>query len=135
MPARITKRHQRRMSPTNRAMLTGIMLWGGTTASVVFALGLALYPAWLLGGTLATFAMFGFDKLQAKRDTRRSGRGRVPERALLLLSFIGGAFGGLAGMIIFRHKIRTTAFVVAVPLFVLLHVGVAWWLLIGRYGN
>lgn len=134
MPARIPQR-KRRGSPTNRAMVTGITLWGGTTACLVFALGLALYPAWLLGGTLATFAMFGFDKLQAKRDPGRSGRGRVPERALLLLSLIGGAFGGLAGMIIFRHKIRTTAFVIAVPLFVLLHVGVAWWLLLGQYGN
>ncbi len=130
MSKRISRR-KRRMSHTNQAMLTGITLWGGTTAGLVFALGLALYPAWLLGGTLATFVTFGFDKLQAKRDLGRSGRGRVPEQALLLLSLIGGAFGGLAGMIIFRHKIRTTAFVIAIPLFVLLHIGIAGLLLGG----
>lgn len=40
------------------------------------------------------------------------------------MTALAGPFGALAGMHIFRHKTRKLRFVVAVPLFAALHVGV-----------
>ena len=34
------------------------------------------------------------------------GKWRIPEKALLLLSFLGGAIGGILGMLLFRHKTK-----------------------------
>jgi excinuclease ABC subunit A len=41
---------------------------------------------------------------------------RISEKTLLLTSIIGGAIGILLGMIVFRHKIRKTKFLIIVPL-------------------
>lgn len=51
--------------------------------------------------SLITFATYGSDKKKAKRGARR-----VPEKTLLWMSFLGGAFGGFAAMQIFRHKTK-----------------------------
>ncbi len=51
--------------------------------------------------SLVTFATYGADKKKAKRGARR-----VPEKTLLWMSFLGGAFGGFAAMQIFRHKTK-----------------------------
>ena len=47
----------------------------------------------------AAFFAYGADKRRAKR-----GEYRISERALLALSILGGAAGGLLGMKVFRHK-------------------------------
>ena len=49
------------------------------------------------------FLLFGYDKFQAKR-----GGWRIPEK--VLLGLIGGGLGGLAGMLVFRHKTRKNIF-------------------------
>lgn len=54
------------------------------------------------------FLLFGYDKFQAKR-----GGWRIPERVLLGLSLFGGGIGGLAGMLVFRHKTRKSIFFIA----------------------
>lgn len=51
--------------------------------------------------SLAAFVFYGADKSKAKR-----GAWRIPEKVLLGLSFFGGAVGGTAGMLVFRHKTR-----------------------------
>ena len=60
---------------------------------------LIIYGAYLILLSLITFFMYGLDKRNAKK-----GKWRVPEKLLLLLSFIGGAYGGFIGMKLFRHK-------------------------------
>ena len=55
------------------------------------------------------FLLFGYDKFQAKR-----GGWRIPEKVLLGLSLLGGGIGGLAGMLVFRHKTRKNYFWLAV---------------------
>ena len=54
-------------------------------------------------GILSTlaFLLFGIDKFCARKGCRR-----VPEAALLILCFAGGAAGALAGQLVFRHKTR-----------------------------
>ena len=51
--------------------------------------------------SLLAFILYGADKHKAKR-----GLWRIPEKTLLLASFLGGALGGLAAMQIFRHKTK-----------------------------
>ena len=62
--------------------------------------------------TIVTFAAFGIDKFRAQTH-----RWRIPERALLGLALAGGAFGALAGMLLFHHKTRKAYF--------------WWWVLLG----
>ena len=66
---------------------------------------------------LSTFAVYGWDKLCAKR-----GMWRVPERILLLLALLGGSVGALAAMAIFRHKTRHLKFRYGVPLILILQI-------------
>lgn len=54
---------------------------------------------WFAAFNAVTFLTFGFDKWRASR----SG-GRVPEFSLAMLGALGGWFGGLMGMMVFRHK-------------------------------
>jgi uncharacterized membrane protein YsdA (DUF1294 family) len=58
-----------------------------------------LLAGWLGSMSVLTFVMFGYDKWQAGR-----GGGRVSEASLWLVSAFGGWPGGLAGIILFRHK-------------------------------
>lgn len=64
---------------------------------------------------LLTFLLYGLDKYKAIRQ-----EWRIPERALLLMAFVGGAFGALSAMRIFRHKTKKGRFRLMIPLFCLL---------------
>ena len=59
------------------------------------------YSAYLALLSLITFIAYGVDKKKAKE-----GKWRTKEKTLLLLSFLGGAFGGYPAMLIFRHKTK-----------------------------
>lgn len=65
---------------------------------------------------ILTGIVYGMDKWKAKHD-----KWRIPERTLLLLALAGGSAGALAGMILFRHKIRKPKFYIGVPVLFLLH--------------
>ena len=51
--------------------------------------------------SLIAFVLYATDKQRAKRKLWR-----IRERTLLLTSFLGGAAGGLAAMLLLRHKTR-----------------------------
>ena len=68
--------------------------------------------------SVLTLLIYGWDKLLAVGGGRR-----IPERTLLFTSVIGGALGGLLGMLLFRHKTRRVKFF-TVNIFSLgLHIG------------
>ena len=73
-----------------------------------------------------TFIIYGIDKARAKR-----GLWRISERALLTLSLLGGAAGGLFAMQTFRHKTKHWYFYAIKLAAIILHVGVA--VLLYRY--
>lgn len=61
-------------------------------------------PFWIYSICVAAmcviaFAACGLDKWKAKK-----GRWRVPEKVLFLLAALGGAWGFLTGMVVFRHQ-------------------------------
>ena len=83
------------------ALVASVLL----AAVLVAATGLSASLAYVLGLGLVTFTAYSWDKWRAVRGGRR-----IPERALLGLSVIGGALGGWAGMLIWRHKTQHTRF-------------------------
>lgn len=62
------------------------------------------------------FVLFGWDKRCAEREKRR-----IPEGVLLGVSFLGGAVGGYLGMRYFHHKTRKPVFAVGIPVMIILH--------------
>ena len=65
---------------------------------------------YLAAVSVTAFAAYGADKRRAVRDRRR-----IRERTLILLAAAGGSAGALAGMLVFRHKIRKPKFYIGVP--------------------
>ncbi len=65
---------------------------------------------------IITWMMYGLDKWKAK-----SGKWRIPERTLLLVTALGGSAGALVAMLLFRHKTRKAKFVVGVPVLLVVH--------------
>ncbi|MBQ8366049.1 MAG: DUF1294 domain-containing protein [Bacteroidaceae bacterium] len=73
----------------------------------------------IYAASLLTFALFAFDKHLAIYN-----RTRIPEFILLLFSFLGGAFGALCAMILFRHKTKHKMFLICVPVFLALQLAI-----------
>ena len=69
--------------------------------------------------------------LAMRRDKRaaEAGQARTPEASLLSLGVLGGSLGGIAGMLILRHKTNNPAFALGYPLLLLSHIGIALFLL------
>lgn len=59
------------------------------------------YGAYLILISIITFFAYHSDKKKAIK-----GSYRTKEKTLLLLSFLGGAFGGYPAMLVFRHKTK-----------------------------
>ena len=62
---------------------------------------LIAYSCYLVLLSIIAFLSYYMDKKKAQ-----SGAWRTKEKTLLLLSLLGGAFGGYPAMLIFRHKTK-----------------------------
>ena len=71
----------------------------------------------LIAVNLVSFALYGLDKVKAKR-----GLWRIRESTLLLVAALGGSLGALLGMELFRHKTKHWTFKILIPLFLLMHM-------------
>lgn len=67
--------------------------------------------------SIIAFGLYGFDKHLAVYQ-----RSRVPEAVLFVVGALGGAFGALMGMLLFRHKTQKVLFWILNLLFLALHV-------------
>lgn len=83
--------------------------------------------------SLVTAIIFGIDKLKSKN--RRAVR--TPESVLLTLIALGGAFGGVTGLYVFRHKSDFTKkfqFAIGLWFSLILQIGVGVFLALVEYG-
>jgi len=71
----------------------------------------------LFFASVLTFVLFGYDKHLAVYN-----KSRIPEAVLLVFSFLGGAFGALCAMWMFRHKTQKPLFRTLVPIFLVLQL-------------
>ena len=62
---------------------------------------LLAYGGYLILLSLITFILYFADKKKAEKK-----KWRIPEKVLLICSFLGGAFGGYPAMLLFRHKTK-----------------------------
>lgn len=111
--------------------LTSLVLWGVAYAFIYLCpLDTATFVSKLLVRRdrlyiycavmgLVTLIAFGLDKWRAIKGTRRTR-----EATLLCLSILGGSVGGLLGMLLFRHKIRSKQFAIGLPLILLAQLAV-----------
>jgi len=72
---------------------------------------------YLLGINIITFFIYGLDKLLAIKEKRR-----IRVSTLLLFSLFGGEIGGILAMKIFHHKTKKKIFIIGLPLILLLHI-------------
>ena len=74
---------------------------------------------------LVTIIVFAVDKAKACAN-----KWRIKELYLFLLSFVGGALGGIVAMDMFRHKTRRKSFVIGLRLMLVMQVVLVVFLLI-----
>ena len=60
---------------------------------------------YLIGINILTFILYALDKFFAQHDMYR-----IPEKVLLVLSCLGGCYGGLLSMHMFHHKTKKYIF-------------------------
>ncbi|MBH1939544.1 DUF1294 domain-containing protein [Mobilitalea sibirica] len=73
--------------------------------------------AYLIVINIIGLFIMGYDKQRAIKN-----KWRVPERTLLILSFIGGGIGTFLGMRLFRHKIKHMKFIILLPMAALFYI-------------
>ena len=81
--------------------------------------GIAL--CYLLIINLVAFFMMGWDKRQAKKEGAR----RTPEKKLFAAAILGGSIGAIAGMQTFRHKTKHWYFRFGMPAILILQIAAA----------
>ena len=70
---------------------------------------------------VVTFLVYGIDKWKAKK-----GSWRISEATLLILAVIGGSFGALFGMKVWRHKTMHKKFKYGLPLILLAQIALIY---------
>ena len=63
------------------------------------------------------FFIMWLDKRKAKK-----GAWRIPERTIFIITALGGGIGTIAGMYTFRHKTQKIAFIIGLPLILILEI-------------
>jgi len=77
-----------------------------------------LICCYLLIANLVAFFMMGWDKRQAKKEGAR----RTPEKKLFAAALLGGSIGAIAGMHHFRHKTKHWYFRFGLPAILILQI-------------
>lgn len=82
-----------------------------------------LLPIYLIVINIAAFCLMGIDKHRAKRHLWR-----ISEKTLFLPALLGGSFGGIMGMHLFRHKTKHWYFKYGLPGILILQAAAGLWI-------
>ncbi len=63
-----------------------------------------------------------FSAMRIDKHKAEKGKMRIPEATLFIMSLLGGAIGGLAGMKLFSHKTKKPSFYAIYILSLILHI-------------
>ncbi len=112
---------RRRYNKHTSPYVTGIVIWfilfSIILSPLYYYLTFPLTILILLSINLATFLLYGLDKLLASINTQR-----IPEKILFATALFGGSAGALSGMYLFRHKTRKTSFQLILALLILVQI-------------
>ena len=64
---------------------------------------------------LVIINIIGFGIMYIDKQKAKHGKWRIKEITILVITLIGGGFGTIAGMYIFRHKTKKLKFTVGLP--------------------
>jgi len=84
------------------------------------AFSLSYLEVYLLSVNILSFLFYGYDKSLSLKNTKNISR--VSEKKLLFSTFIGGTIGSLFAMLLFRHKIKKSSFLIKFFLVTILQV-------------
>ena len=113
----------KRIPPKKFYLYVAVLCVFAVAGTLFYYISMPLYLLWYLSLTFVAFGLFGFDKMQAKRENA----GRVPEITLHGVALAGGFLGILAGRSFFRHKTQKPVFLVIPLLGLFLHAGTVLW--------
>lgn len=74
------------------------------------------------------FGIMALDKFKAQK-----GFWRTPEKTLFTITLLGGGFGTIAGMYIFRHKTKKLKFTIGFPTILISEIALIIYLLYKGY--
>ena len=71
---------------------------------------------------LISINIIGFFIMWLDKQKARKGSWRIPEKALFIITAIGGGIGTTTGMYVFRHKTKKLNFVIGFPFITILEI-------------
>jgi len=71
---------------------------------------------------LVLINIIGFVLMAVDKQRAKNHRWRIREATLFTVAALGGSFGSLLGMSLFRHKTKHLLFTVGIPFVFVLHV-------------
>lgn len=78
---------------------------------------------------LLAINLFGFFIMWLDKRKAKKGSWRIPEKALFIVTALGGGIGTIAGMYTFRHKTQKLNFVIGFPFITILEmIAIVYWL-------
>ena len=71
---------------------------------------------------LVMINIIGFLAMYLDKQKARKGYWRISEKALMMLTALGGGIGTLIGMYLFRHKTKKLKFTIGIPVIIIAEI-------------
>ncbi|KAB1439346.1 DUF1294 domain-containing protein [Candidatus Galacturonibacter soehngenii] len=75
----------------------------------------------------------GLSFMRIDKQKARRHQWRISEKTFFIIAIVGGSLGSLCGMYLFRHKTKHKAFVLGIPLILILHIAILFFILYKQY--
>ena len=73
--------------------------------------------------------IIGFLAMLIDKQKAKHGAWRIPEKSLFIITMLGGGFGTIAGMYLFRHKTKKLYFTIGFPVILITEIAlIIYWI-------